>query len=168
MIIEETQKEYNTAMSTIGNLLDNPKSKPATVYTENVKESQETKGGAHAGGGEHAGGAHGVSKSSATYDGAQKEAEELRKETMERNDTSFSRLIKDILNSGINPNLVNISASPNYQNEQMQFDKVTEMLNEAFTSKENQQDRLTKLLVAFIAALGLVMKGGITAAGKEG
>lgn len=163
MIIESNQKEYNTAMNTIGNLLDNTKSKPATVYTENVK--QEVKDGTHAGGsgrGSHGGG----SGNNTTYDEAQKEAEDLRKETQERNDTSFSRLIKDILNSGINPNLINISASPNYQNEQMQYDKVTEMLNEAFTSKENQQDRLTKLLVAFVAALGLIMKGGITAAGK--
>lgn len=141
----KTLWEYGTVPGGVGAVIDKAKNGQKYVYTDengNQKIVSEDQ------------------KNDIKAENALKREERQQDEIQDRNDNAFSRMIEDILNSGVNPNLVNLSASPNYQDERLDYSNINTLMDQAFEAGENRKDRLTKLLMAIMGIIGLIAKGG--------
>lgn len=93
-----------------------------------------------------------------------KKVQGLEKEESERiqenNENAIETMVRGILNSGINPNLLNISVSPFYESTKQDFQSLRDLYNNVYKGAENDKDRVTKIIMGLLALVGLAVKSG--------
>lgn len=97
--------------------------------------------------------------------------DEIRKHVEEREDSAWTRSVRDMINAGINPNLVNASPAASgggitnatgmdYTLYEKEFDKNLELLmqeiEQNFKGEQADKDRVLKLIQSIITVGGLL------------